>query len=38
MKRLAAMRWSRKWRMAIEQNQSKLRTRMFKAARNLAAK
>ena len=36
LKRLAAMRQSEKWRTAIKKKKSKLRTKMFKAARNQA--
>ena len=35
-KRLAMMRSSKKWRSAIKKKKSKLRTKMFKAARNKA--
>ena len=36
MKRLAAMRSSKKWRSAIKKKKSRLRTKMFKTARNIA--
>ena len=36
MKRLAAMRSSKKWRLAIKKKKSRLRAKMFKTARNIA--